>query len=956
MFGFLAIGCPILSWKLWWIKDGYGIRNELLINMIIGLPGFVLYFISPLKLKRLDAGHWNHTNWLTLTIFFTHFNSVVLPLLRFFDRQTPQRMPDGKNRLMTSIFRWDSNKSVPGTLNPDAENDTASFGFHSRSPSRSMPSSFGNEDMDDISMEPSPLREPNVTSQGISIIPDNSLVATPISRSRSRSRSVSKPLRYRGMKGFWSKYGTDTEGKMIPLSQMNPKAFEYALHDQEMLAEMVKFSITVFNAENTKFLQEYEGLKKQVQEYYRLVGAQTQRKHNRSATASSDNAMEGSLGSGSQPSTTSHRKVPSILGSVASSIRKFSMHGSSDDCQSRCGSRSESMIEIDLPNIGEPGMSRKPSHAMTHPSPTPRHHRIGHKHSGSLWRLSLMSSARNSANSGSTDSNSNTSSSTTPTNPPYPDPVQDAVVLPHFHHLHHPIGPSPLSSRPTTDRRVLQRSATERAYHTERSFSALESHLSDPTDQDSRQSSVTSWYGQGTSGSALSYHDLTPSESGSFYTGSEDPYYYPHFRYFGQDADPTVHYNTEDESVVRVQRSSPLSQQNSEFEDGSDRPGTSKMTSTSVPHLNSLSFNSVNESVDNPLQTASGSATVPQGSRILSAGSHPSLHQAQVRSQSPLHSPSSSVSATFTPRLPSQPSLTSHAMKPSTLVVDKCTSPKSVLTAEEHLQIQGTSLCSPLSCQGLAAQIYPVRQQLQVSYCLSPDQQQNTRPRPSYQNSQSMLISALMLDRKTAVPEALLPAYWEIARTFIMPNAVLELNLDESQVEEIRGLFVNQACFLEMYEPVVRTVQELVYANVWPRFVQSLQKNPRVPRKKKIWRLFIYTHWGAQGDDGEEEGKAEPVATNSVVESERKAAGSSWFSLGGIQARWRQYWGRASQPQDCGQTQIGTEMARGDLGENAASGVGDDDKEMDELRQFGVMQELDLSALQRIIVSGNLPG
>ncbi|KFH71552.1 hypothetical protein MVEG_01850 [Podila verticillata NRRL 6337] len=977
MLGFLTIGCPMLSWKLWWIKDGYGIRNELLINMIIGLPGFILYFISPLKMKKLDAGHWNHTNWLTITIFCTHFNSVVLPLLRFFRRQTPQSMLDGKSKPMTSIFKWDSNKSVPGTPNPDADSDTASFGFHSRSTSQTLPSSIGSMDMDGISMEPPSHCHPSVTSQGISIIPDVSIGTTTMARSRSRSRSVSKPPRYRGMKGFWAKYGTDSEGKMIPLSQMDPQAFEYALHDQEMLAELVKFSITVFSAENTKFLQEYDGLKKQVQEYYRLVGAQTQRKHSRSGTVSSDNAIGEASGSGSQPSTTSHRKVPSILESVASSLRKLSMHGSSDGCHSRCGSQSGNMIDFPSAN-GAPIATTRSYHVMTHPSPTPRSHKISHKHSGSLWRISLMSSTRNSANSGSTDSNSssnsdtitNTNSSTTPTNPPVPknDLVQDVTVIPHFHHLHHSIGPSPLSPRSTTERRVLQRSTTERAYHSDRTFSALENHLSDPTDQDSRESSVNSWYGQGTSGSALSYHDVTPSETSSFYNGSEDLYYYPHSKYCVQDTDSSAHYNIGDESVVRVQISSPLGQDTSEVETNNwpDCPGApTRMTSMSVPRMNSLSsFGSVNGSGDNSLQIAAGSTSASQVGRGISS-SYPSMHATQMRSQSPLHSPSSSVSATFTPRLPSQPSLTAHAMKPLALVVDKCTSPRSVLTAEEHLQTQGTTSISPLSCQEISQQISPIRQQQpQVSYFLSLDQQQQNnmlRLRPSYQSSQNMLISALMLDRKTAVPDALLPAYWEIASTFIMPNSVLELNLNETQVEDIRALFVTHDCFLEMYEPVVRTVQELVYANVWPRFVQTLQKHPRgLPKKMgRTWMAFFYRNAPGGGEQDVEEDGEESVATGSVEESERKAVGSSRFSLAGIQARWRQYWRRTSQSRDGGErhAQSGTEMTRGDHGENMASGGGDDDdeKDTDGLRQFGVMQELDLSALQHIIVSGNLP-
>ncbi|KAF9539934.1 hypothetical protein BGW38_009899, partial [Lunasporangiospora selenospora] len=74
-----------------------------------------------------------------------------------------------------------------------------------------------------------------------------------------------------------------------------------------------------------------------------------------------------------------------------------------------------------------------------------------------------------------------------------------------------------------------------------------------------------------------------------------------------------------------------------------------------------------------------------------------------------------------------------------------------------------------------------------------------------------------------------------------MPNAVLELNLDEALVNEIRALFLTGDCYLEMYEPIVREVQELVYSNVWPRFVQSIQRNPQgTPGKfKRTWKSIF---------------------------------------------------------------------------------------------------------------------
>src|SRR5690554_3504033 len=118
MLIFLVIACPILVHKLRWVKDGFGIRNELLMAVCIGTPGFVLYFISPFYLSDLDAGHWNHVNWLVLTIFLSHVNSMVLPLIQFLMRQTPRQRTNSfiaSHSHFASIHRWDSVKSFPGT-------------------------------------------------------------------------------------------------------------------------------------------------------------------------------------------------------------------------------------------------------------------------------------------------------------------------------------------------------------------------------------------------------------------------------------------------------------------------------------------------------------------------------------------------------------------------------------------------------------------------------------------------------------------------------------------------------------------------------------------------------------------------------------------------------------------------------------------------------------------------
>ncbi|KAF9944518.1 hypothetical protein BGZ70_004571, partial [Mortierella alpina] len=58
-------------------------------------------------------------------------------------------------------------------------------------------------------------------------------------------------------------------------------------------------------------------------------------------------------------------------------------------------------------------------------------------------------------------------------------------------------------------------------------------------------------------------------------------------------------------------------------------------------------------------------------------------------------------------------------------------------------------------------------------------------------------------------------------------------------------------CYLEMYEPIVKEVTELVYSNVWPRFVQSIQRHPSgLPGKfRRTWKAFFGKGPEDQGDE-----------------------------------------------------------------------------------------------------------
>ncbi|KAF9579724.1 hypothetical protein BGW38_003905, partial [Lunasporangiospora selenospora] len=632
MLGFLTIGCPILSYKLWWIKDGFGIRNELLINMMIGIPGFILYFISPLKLKKLDDGHWNHVNWLIMTIFLAHVNSVILPLIQFYIREIPKSRHSGKRSGFTSIFHWDFARAYAGTPGMDAGSETSSIRVFSPSLSQAVSTTHGHGEPSDTS---------TFDRQSIGC--------------------------------FWAKYGKDAEGNIVPLSQMNPRAFEYALRDPEMLSELVKFSVTVFSAENTKFLQEYDGLRKQVREYFQLVKrteSSLARKHVKqlsSIPGSIGSPTNEGLGFSFETSPRSHKKKGSVIESVTSSIHsKFSR----SDSRSRSGSNQSR-------RLGETGRG-SPVHSLGEdlennsknlgplgqPPKSFRRHRQGLKEN--LWRLSLQSSLRQSSTAPTSPLSARDGDGCGSDDGGASDPGESSS--------------SRKLSRPPMSPRALSEMAHtrpkpslgSRVYHSEVVMAVPDDRSNDAKpcgggssiENESDRSSL-SWYGQGTSGSAISYHDVTPSELSSSYQDSgsvTDGYHIPMDGYgtadFGEhhgagpssttDTAPHVMFsgrvggcgaNSEGHTdVCSESQTMPRSSDSMGSENGRDscRATTAATTTTTTTHSR---------------QPSRFGQSLQSQSQPLSSLAH----------QSPVHSPSASVSATFTPRLPIQPQLQSQA-------------------------------------------------------------------------------------------------------------------------------------------------------------------------------------------------------------------------------------------------------------------------------------------------------
>ncbi|KAG0367370.1 hypothetical protein BC939DRAFT_502770 [Gamsiella multidivaricata] len=998
MLAFLAVGCPILSWKLWWIKDGFGIRNELLITMIIGLPGFALYFLSPFYLKHLDAGPWNHVNWLTLTIFLAHVNSVVLPLIQFFMRQRPKKrtssVRSGSSRF-ANIIRWDLPKSFPRTPTMEVTSDASSFHFHSRSSSQFVPANqHGPEQCDPSVCDRHSVAQLSIDSK----VPvdyhgeDAPYVLV--------NYSTQTGHRLRGIKGFWAKYGKDAEGNIIPLSQMNPRAFEYALQDTEMLNELVKFSITVFSAENTKFLQEYEGLRKQVREYYKLAGQRNFRDKKPIVRVSdmtgsnlSDNAVEAIPGS--TPGSKPYKKKASLLGSLTSSLHsKRSVHGSiaggdGDDASwlsNRIGSvpdAGESNVECD----GDPGPSMSVQQYALHPVQSFGKNRQDPK--GNLWKLSLQSSLRNSS-----------PAFASPYGPLHEE--EDGDGPPDTRRTRST--PSPLSPpRTSMERRHQQKASLDgRTCHNEVRMSAIPdmSESKHGSGGDDSERSSFSWYGRGNNGSTLDYRDPTPGEVSSYPDTASDANQ-GQSEYFGDDSYSVVEDHRGGNYGIHEVLDGPSPTSSGLH----SAPGASEhshptisidATSSSAPysetasrspfgprHRPSHSIGSIPLSAFTSDQVRDNALTSIGQQKQPSRLAHPVSHGLY-------HSSSSSISATFTPRLPSQP----QPLSPLRPGISRTTSARSIQTVEEARQLSNSLLSSASSTPTGHLNLLPAQPQsqdqqqqhqvtetqstpqAQLSVGLSLEEQKKrstescrpqsaTQPQTLHQHSMSgselrgSCPTAPSTNRRTPVPRALLPAYWEITHTFIMPHATLQLNLDEEHVAYIKQLFMDSECYLEMYEPIIKEVQELVYSNVWPRFVQSLQRRPQgLPGKfKRKWRSFCGTG-SAEGQDCEDiymgySSGGKGGWQSNVSRTDQMGGSTSQDHLQQHQSDIQERGFSQAPPQASYVHQQFGYLTRGGE-EGGRGGEGGrrnekDDIEMDVVR-FGVMQDLDMSVLQHIVV------
>ncbi|KAF9432447.1 hypothetical protein BGZ76_010795 [Entomortierella beljakovae] len=883
----------------------------------------------------------------------------------FYLRQRPKKRNQsskGSSKSLGSILRWESPKSTPGTSNFEIGSDASSL--------RSHPQSLQFQSRSSVAYDSSIHEHQSIAQHSLAGVGDKNE-----NLNTCDSRAVSKNERVRGMKGFWTKYGKDSDGEIIPLSKMNPRAFEYAIRDTEMLEELVKFSVTVFSVENTKFLQEYAGLKRQVQEYFKLTGRRSSRisRHIRNSSDAARSIANETEGSGPDVINRSRSKKLPNFASIASSIySKRSTRGASNagenspmPTQDEYNTMRNSMLsEESAGNDGDPG----PSTGAPYTAKSFGKHRMDLR--GSQWRHSLH--------------NSRSTPYTSPCGPVQEEGDAESQQM----------DPLPnMTPQRLNDGRSHQPKGSlgSRTFHSEITVSTIDdTNDSRPESGIASEGSSLSWYGRGNTGSSISYHDVTPSEIDSYYDVNSDSIHITTPYFFDDLGRATRHFRTDSHEYYDEGEAITSSQ------DGDDKSTDTVLSPSSALEEKTTALSSpkdITTSSSEPIHKIETRPKLTSGLSKSFTSGYPSTYEKYkegvptlshkqssrlvdpIRKSSPYHSPSSSISGTFSPRLPMQPQL--HNSSPSRQAQAQAQpSLKGIATPRELLSQSGPNLAQTDQSSQLLEILHQVSPRRSTS--ISSWSKFRARPRSlpwssttsdvhrvskAKFTSTNEEINANIIDGNMIVPKALLPAYWELYHTFIKPNSSLELNLSEHYVTEIKRLFLNSECFIEMYEPIFKEVQELVYSNVWPRFIQSIQRHPHgLPGKfKRSLNSFVRRFISDPGDDGppgyfdrvvgwfhrgrvHDSGRIDRGTTDAFPHGQDNQDAIS-MELGLIQPQPPQVPYFHSQVSYLGLSSRDSALPGGPQIASGSANI-----EQVDLGQFGVMQDLDFSALQRIMV------
>ncbi|KAG0228344.1 hypothetical protein BGW41_003443 [Actinomortierella wolfii] len=253
---FVFIFSPALIYHLRGYSDGFGIRNDLMVVSIMGIPGIVLFVAVPIYAPEVSDKVLDRTTWVALILILSHIMAVIVPLVRY--------VAGSKYRCAFEAA-YDSMKQRRKAKKLQRARESAEGGGVRNGHHPSTASSYRKR-AHDIALETiqSPTDEVD-TGAGTGKYNNGSTNNLGIPTDATTIAAQRRPSRAGGSSYFltWSRPARDS-------LRYDWDAFVSALNDPEVFDKISAFTVGEFCAENTRFLAELSRLEKRAKRYERL--------------------------------------------------------------------------------------------------------------------------------------------------------------------------------------------------------------------------------------------------------------------------------------------------------------------------------------------------------------------------------------------------------------------------------------------------------------------------------------------------------------------------------------------------------------------------------------------------------------------------------------------------------------------------------------------------------------
>ncbi|ORZ24765.1 hypothetical protein BCR41DRAFT_384608 [Lobosporangium transversale] len=288
MISFLFVLGPFIITRLKDVKDGFGIRKELIFTSLFSIPCVALYFVMPALFPNFTRRVLDRTTWMALILIASHLTSTLIPLVQHF-----RTYPHQCQYTARAFQRKAQRKTTPGTFSTTATEATEDQPYDSESkaiarniaggapgfrpeviPLYATSQSTGLDNHQQQRPFPSTTAVPKYSDLVQGAVDESFLDDSHRNNSGNNVNSTLKGLtrnqkRERFGLGL-SLRMNNSQGTKVENKKTDWDEFIRTLEDRTLFNRMSAFTVREFCAENTRFLYEVSRLEKRALQYEHL--------------------------------------------------------------------------------------------------------------------------------------------------------------------------------------------------------------------------------------------------------------------------------------------------------------------------------------------------------------------------------------------------------------------------------------------------------------------------------------------------------------------------------------------------------------------------------------------------------------------------------------------------------------------------------------------------------------